>query len=245
MNALGQIEKKTDAVGMSKSMVNSTTIMRLWAATLLGSEGYQAYMDVVNGNGDMKSVKNSLKATKKLTQYFPDDAATLDPPGSFQMIANGEAGVLQSGNWVAGYLTGKKKKYKEDWDWAAFPGTKGMYGLHFDSFVYPKNAPAPQATIKWLRYCGTKEAQVAYNTRKGSIPPRTDVSTDEFGPYLTDTIKDFQNAEHKPPTIADGLAVSPSTLSDLGTVFTDNFMDPYDVNATAEGILSAIGENSS
>ena len=241
-DALATIEKKTDAVGMAQSMTNSVTIIRLWAATMLGSEGYQPYMDLINGNGDVKAVKSSLQAVKDLSQYFNEDASSTDPPGAMEQVANGEAGVLQTGNWAAGYFDGNDLKYNTDWGWAPYPGTANMYGLHFDSFVFPKGAPAPKMAQKWLRHCGTKEAQIAFNTRKGSIPPRTDVPKDEFGPYLSQMMEDFNSVEHKPPTIADGLAVSPRTLTDLQSVFTNNFMGPYNVDTTAEQIVETINQ---
>lgn len=240
-DALAQIEENTDATGMAQSMTNAVTMIRLWAATMLGSEGYQPYMDLINGNGDVDAVRSSLQAVNGLTEYFNEDAPSVDPPGAMERVANGGAGVLQTGNWAAGYFTGQDLSYDEDWGWAAYPGTQNMYGLHFDAFVYPQDGPAPQATQQWLQYCGTVEAQVAFNTRKGSIPPRTDAPREEFGPYLTQMMEDFDSVEHKPPTIADGLAVPPDTLTDLLSVFTDNFMGPYNVDATAQRIVDTIG----
>ena len=240
-DALAQVEEQTDAVGMAQSMTNAVTMIRLWAATMLGSQGFQPYMDLINGNGSVDAVRSSLQAVKDLTQYFNEDAASVDPPGAMERVANGEAAVLQTGNWAAGYFKGQDLTYNEDWGWAAYPGTDGMYGLHFDAFVYPKDGPAPQATQKWLQYCGTTEAQVAFNTRKGAIPPRTDAPQDQFGPYLQETMEDYRTADQKPPTIADGLAVPPDTLTDLLSVFTDNFMGPYNVDATAQQIIETIG----
>lgn len=241
--ALATIEEKTDAAGMAQSMTNAVTIIRLWAATMLGTEGYQPYMDLINGNGSVEAVKSSLEAVKRLSTHFNKDASSTDPPGALEKVANGNAGVLQSGNWAAGYFKGNDLTYEKDWGWAAYPGTENMYGLHFDSFVFPKDAKASESTKKWLRYCGTKEAQVAFNKHKGSIPPRTDVSKEEFGPYLSQTMKDFNSVEHKPPTIADGLAVGPQTLTDLQTVFTNNFMGPYKVDTTAKNIVDTIKKN--
>jgi glucose/mannose transport system substrate-binding protein len=240
-DALAQIEDQTDAAGMGQSMTNAVTIIRLWAATMLGGQGFRPYMDLIEGNGDIEAVRSSLQTVKDLTQYFNDDAPSVDPPGAMERVANGDAATLQAGNWAAGYFNGQDLTYNEDWGWAAYPGTDGMYGLHFDAFVYPKDGPAPDATQQWLQYCGTTEAQVAFNSRKGSIPPRTDAPEDEFGPYLQETMADYRSADQKPPTIADGLAVPPDTLTDLLSVFTDNFMGPYDVDATAQQIVDTIG----
>lgn len=240
VDALEAVDAETDAAGMSQALTTSNTMLSLWAQTMLGSEGYQPYMDVMNGEGDVGAVKNSLEYVEKFAQYFNEDADSVNPPESNQRIMNGEAAFLQQGNWMAGGYRANDLTYEEDWGWIPFPGTEDMYTLHFDAFVYPKDGPAPEATQTWLAYCGSVEAQVEFNKRKGSIPPRTDAPDDEFGPFLQQTMEDFASVEHKPPTVAHGLAVRSGVLSDLRGVFSNNFMGPFDVEATAEGIIDAI-----
>lgn len=239
--ALEAVSEQTDAAGMSQSMTNANTMLQLWAATHLGTHGYDAYMELVGGNGDTDRVTESLEITKKYAQQFNEDAATVAPPQANQKIMNGDAAFLHQGNWMAGGYKANDLKYEEDWGWIAFPGTSNMYTLHFDAFVQPASNPSPEKAAKWHRYLGSKEAQVTFNKHKGSIPARTDVSTEEFGPFLTETMEDFANVEHKPPTLAHGLAVPPETLVNLRKVINNNFMGPYDVAPTAQGIIDTIG----
>lgn len=240
VSAMQAVEEKTDAAGMAQAMTASNTVLQLWGATFLGSQGYQPYMDLIQGNGDKAAVADSLEIVKQYAQYFNDDAASTNPPGANQKIMNGEAAFLHQGNWMAGGYRANDLKYNEDWGWIAFPGTENMYTLHFDAFVYPGDNPSPKKTAKFLRYVGSKEAQVEFNKRKGSIPARTDVPKDEFGPYLQETMDDFSSVDHKPPTIAHGLAVSPNKLTKLRGVLNDNFMGPFDVDAAAQGIIDTL-----
>jgi glucose/mannose transport system substrate-binding protein len=240
VDALAAVEENTEAAGMAQAMTASNTVLQMWAATMLGSEGYQAYMDLIEGNGDVDAVANSLEYVAEYAEYFNEDADTVNPPGANQKIMNGEAGFLHQGNWMAGAYRANDLTYEEDWGWVPFPGTENMYTLHFDSFVYPANGPAPDAAANWLSYCGSVEGQVEFNKRKGSIPARTDAPRDEFGPFLQQTMEDFNSVEHKPPTIAHGLAVPPGTLSDLRGVISNSFMGPYNVEETAQGIVDAI-----
>jgi glucose/mannose transport system substrate-binding protein len=240
VSALEAVDQNTDAAGMAQAMTGANTVLQLWGATFLGNQGYQPYMDLINGDGDVDAVKESLELVKQYAQYFNEDADSTSPPGANEKIMNGEAAFLHQGNWMAGGYRANDLTYNEDWGWIAFPGTSNMYTLHFDAFVYPGDNPSPQKSAKWLRYVGSKEAQIEFNKRKGSIPARTDVSKDEFGPYLQETIEDFASVDHKPPTIAHGLAVSPDKLVECRKVLNNNFMGPYNVDAAAEGLIDAL-----
>lgn len=240
--ALKKVQQNTDKIPMTQAMKLPFHNLQLFGTTMLSTQGYRAYMDFTKGKGDKKKVVAALESTEQiLSNYINNDASSTALTGSLNNIMNGEAAFIHQGNWAAGAFKNKQGfEYGTDWDNVTFPGTDGMYTLHLDSFIKPANNPSPQKTTEWLSYVGTKQAQVTFNTRKGSIPTRTDVSTEEFGPYLSNTIKDFQNAKQKPPTIAHGLAVPAATLTKLKGVINDNFTGPYDVDATAEGMLQTI-----
>ena len=242
IGAMEKVKQNTDAVPMAHGMKLPFTTLQLWAVVFLSEAGYQPYIDFTKGNGDKQKIKKSLETTKRiLTNYINDNASSIGFTSANQMIMNGEAAFIHQGNWVAGAYKGQKGfDYGKDWGAVTFPGTENMYTLHLDSFLYPGDNPTPEKTKKWLSYVGTKEAQVTFNSRKGSIPTRKDVKTDQFGEYLTDTIEDFQNAKQKPPTLAHGLAVPPTTLSNLKSVINNNFSGPYNVEKTANGLLQTV-----
>jgi glucose/mannose transport system substrate-binding protein len=66
------------------------------------------------------------------------------------------------------------------------------------------------------------------------------VPTDEFSPYLTETIEDFAEAEQRPPTIAHGLAVTQDVQSDLEDVLANTFARPYDVDAATSRFMETV-----
>ena len=240
--ALKQVQENSDKIPMTQAMKLPFHNLQLFGVTMLSTQGYQSYMDFTKGKGDKKKVVAALESTKQiLSNYINNDASSTALTGSMNNIMNGNAAFIHQGNWAAGAFKNKEGfKYGKDWDNITFPGTDGMYTLHLDSFIKPGNNPSPEKTTKWLSYVGTKQAQVTFNTRKGSIPTRKDTNAEEFGPYLSNTIKDFQNAKQKPPTIAHGLAVPAATLTKLKGVINDNFTGPYDVDATAEGMIQTI-----
>ncbi|WP_135820747.1 ABC transporter substrate-binding protein [Halostella litorea] len=247
LDALGQVQDNTDAVPMAQAMVAPWTTLQLFAVVLLGQEGYDSYMNFVEGGDAENAVNSALQTTAEILEnYINDDASSIGLTESNSKIMNGEAAFIHQGNWAAGAYRNNDMTYEEDWGYVPFPGTDGLYTFHIDSFIYPVDNsgenPSPEATKTFMKYVGGEQAQIDFNSRKGSIPTRTDVSKDEFGPYLQQTMEEFQNAEELPPTIAHGLAVSPSQLESLKEVITSEFTGPYNVDAATEGLMGVVQE---
>ncbi|ESP90215.1 ABC transporter substrate-binding protein [Candidatus Halobonum tyrrellensis] len=242
IDALDTVAEETDKTPMAHGMQAPWTTLQFVAAMLLSTGGYDTYMSVVNGEGGRDAVQTAFEQSKTVLQdYISQDASSIGLTGANQKIISGEAAFIHQGNWAAGaYRNAEDFAYDEDWGFKTFPGTEGQYTLHFDSFIYPSNNPAPDAGKTWEAFAGSKEAQVAFNQYKGSIPTRTDVDMSAFGPYLQETMEDFQNAENKPPTIAHGLAVPPEQLTGLKGVISNNFSGPYNVEAATDAFMSTV-----
>jgi glucose/mannose transport system substrate-binding protein len=110
--------------------------------------------------------------------------------------------------------------------------------LNMDSFPFPTNNPSSEATTRFLRYVGSVDAQRRFNPKKGSIPPRTDVPQDAFGPFLQSQMQEFKNSEAQPPSTAHGLAVDPETLTNLEDAMA-TFISSWNVNRAYQGIAQA------
>jgi glucose/mannose transport system substrate-binding protein len=242
LDALETVASETDKIPMTHGMASTWTTTQLWAAVMLGQEGYQPYIDFIEGNGSEDAVRGAFETTAKILEnYISDDAASIDLTQSNGNIIDGSAAFIHQGNWAAGaFRNAEDFEYEDDWGFKTFPGTEGMYTLHLDSFLYPANNPAPEAAKTWLAFVGSPEAQVAFNQYKGSIPTRTDVSMDQFGPYLQQTAEDFANAEQLPPTLQHGLAVESQVMTQLNEVISSQFTGPYNVDAATQGFLDAV-----
>ena len=242
LEALDTVSTETDKIPMTQAMSGTWTITQLWAAVMLGTNGYQAYMDFIEGNGSEDAVRTAFEHLATIHEnYISADASSIGLTESNQNIINGNAAFIHQGNWAAGaYRNAEDFTYNEDWGFEPFPGTEGMYTLHFDSFLYPSNNPTPEKAKTYLGFVGSPEAQVAFNQYKGSIPTRTDVSMEEFGPYLQETAEDFANAEQRPPTLQHGLAVTREKMTALNEVISSEFTGPYNVDAATQGFLDAV-----
>ncbi|SIR87106.1 ABC transporter substrate-binding protein [Natronorubrum thiooxidans] len=229
-------------VGMAQQTQSAWSTMQLWAQVLLGEYGADVYDSFIEG--DLEAVESEIRASLELvveySEYFNEDASSMnDWDDASDYINTGDAAFFHQGDWAAGQYEGEDDfEYGEDWDHVPFPGTDGMYALNMDSFVFPKHNPSPNATVRFLQYAGTTDAQERFNPHKGSIPPRTDVSDEAFTPFLQDQMADFEASTEQPPSVTHGLAVAPSIQTDVEGAFA-NFIDNWDVDETYDDLVSS------
>lgn len=244
MDAFDTIQQETDVVPMGQAMVAPWTVLQLWAQVLMGQSGVDPYMNFIEGNGDRKKMIKALKTVKEIQQnYITEGASSSSFTDMGGKMINGEVATMHQGNWLAGQFRADDQfNYKEHWDWIPFPGTEGVYGYHIDAFVAPGNNPSKEETVAWQKFVGTKEAQIAFNNLKGSVPLRTDIDPNELGDFIALTYKDLTSSDRYPPTIAHGLAVTPEKMGNCKTAMSDHMMGPYNVEKAADSLLKAVSD---
>jgi len=106
------------------------------------------------------------------------------------------------GDWANGWFTSKGFT---GYGWAPPPGTKGIFVALSDSFALPAKAPDMENAKNWLKVCGSKEGQEAFNPKKGSICARTDCDPKLFNAYLQSSMTDWSK-DAIVPSVAHGAA---------------------------------------
>jgi glucose/mannose transport system substrate-binding protein len=242
IDALETVQNETDAIPMTHGASGTWTTTQLFASTMLGQEGYDAYMSFLDGSPDEAAVRATFESLAEiLGNYINEDASSIGLTESNQNIIEGNAAFIHQGNWAAGaYRNAEDFDYNEDWGFKTYPGSEGMYMLHFDSFLYPSDNPSPEATEQFMAFVGSEAAQVAFNQYKGSIPTRTDVDMSQFGPYLQETQEDFAEADERPPNLQHGLGVPSETMTALNEVISSEFSGPYNVDGATQGFVDAV-----
>ncbi|WP_254543937.1 ABC transporter substrate-binding protein [Halomarina pelagica] len=238
------MKKAEDAgyVGMAQQTKSAWSTGQLWAQVLLGESDPETYAAIMEGKAkeNADAVKNALSVVKEYSQYFNRDAGSIGWQDANKLIINGKAAFFHQGDWAAGmYRAQDGFEFESDWGHVPFPGTDGAYALNMDSFPFPKNNPSPETTKKFLRYVGSVDAQKRFNPKKGSIPPRTDVPKDAFGPFLKRQMEDFANSTAQPLSIQHGLAVPPKALTAFGSAMS-TFISGYDVEQAQGAIVEAL-----
>ena len=106
-------------------------------------------------------------------------------------VMEGKCAFTSMGDWTYGEFAKAKMKDNEDFGWVSHPGTDGGFIIIADGFTLAKGAPHRQEAITWLKVCGSRDAQEAFNPLKGSIPSRTDIDKSKFGPYHNWSMNSF------------------------------------------------------
>jgi len=241
LDAMETIDSETDATPMAHQTQAPWSTLQLWESVLIGLAGVDTYNDVIAGNVSANEdvVHESLQLVADYSEYFNDDAGSVAWDEANNGVIQGNAAFLHQGDWAAGqYQAAEGFEFESDWDHVAFPGTDSVYHVVTDSFVMPTSNPSPEATEKWLSYCGSVDGQERFNPIKGSIPPRTDVPNDEFGPFLTAQREDFNNSDAQPPSIAHGTGVTPEVKSNVEGVFS-SFNGSWNVDSAYDGLTNA------
>jgi glucose/mannose transport system substrate-binding protein len=121
------------------------------------------------------------------------------------------------------------------------PGNDGVYDFLADSFTLPVGAAHPGGARDWLETISSKEGQIAFNSVKGSIPARSDLSEDElagFSDYQREAMDSFAN-DTIVSSIAHGAAVSVTVSSAINDAVMKFAQGGTDVAGLQEELVAA------
>jgi glucose/mannose transport system substrate-binding protein len=180
----------------------------LFENTLLGVLGPQGWRDLFSGKMafDSPPVKQAAQLYGKMLDCQNADHAALSWDQAVRMLIQGKAAFTAMGDWTYGELAKAGLKENQDFGWVASPGTEGAFITVADGFTLAKDAAHLAEAVAWLEMVGSKEAQEAFNVRKGSIPVRTDVEKSKFSAYQRWSMAAFDH-DALLPSCVDGEAV--------------------------------------
>ena len=205
---------------------------QLFENTLLGVIGPKAWTDLFEGRlqWDDPNVKQAMQLFAKMQSYLNPDHSALTWDQAIKELIEGKVAFSSMGDWAAGEFLKANLKEKEDFGWVSHPGTDGSFIIVADGFTLAKGAPHKEAALAWLKCIGSKEAQEAFNTLKGSIPARTDVDRSKFDTYHQWSMDSFAKDKLVPSCVHGEAAPAAfqQTLNDAVTAFVvdkniDNF----------------------
>ena len=242
VDMLRQAADATGTTGMLFPMRNPWTVLQLFETVLLGEHGHDVYRAVIDGRArtNRRAVADALDIVSAYADLATDDALYMALTDANDGFVEGESVFFHQGDWAAGaYAETDDFEYGRDWEHVPFPGTEGLYAMNMDAVVASANTGDPEAVGAFLEYAGSADGQRRFNSRKGSIPPRTDVRMDEFTPFLRGQHEDFQASRAQPLSITHGLGVGPQQLIELKTAMSTLVAD-WDVEAAAESVVAAL-----
>ena len=196
----------------------------------LGADKYAGLFTGATTWGD-EGIKSSLETLKRMLDYAVPNYAALQWGDTDALVVEGKAASNIMGDWTNGFY--KSKKFT-DFGWATAPGTSGTFLALSDSFGLPKGVKNRDNVINWLKVCGSKEGQDAFNPLKGSIPARKDADLSKYDDYQKQAIADFASNKIV-GSIVHGAAAKESFVNDFNNIAAE-FVTSKD-SAAAQGKL--------
>lgn len=197
----------------------------------------EAYLGLFTGatGWDDERVTAALEILNKAFDYAnPDYLSTSWGDINDRFVADDGPAMMIMGDWTHGVLMSKAFT---DYRWAPAPDTAGTFMVLSDSFGLPKNAPHRENAVNFLRVCGSREGQDAFNPIKGSIPARTDPDLSKYDEYLLSAMEDFKSNTLS-PSIQHGAAAKQSFVLDYA-IAINNLATNRDVAAAQAMLVQA------
>jgi glucose/mannose transport system substrate-binding protein len=211
----------------------------LFESVLLATFGAEEYGRLVREPAMWSDARvgTAAEALKKLLGYANADRSALGWTDAAQLVIDGKAAMTIMGDWAHGYFLSKGKTANADYGYVAAPGTDGVFLWLSDSFALAKGAPNREGALAWLRVCGSKDGQDAFNPKKGSIPARTDADKELYDEYLKSAIDQFAAAKLA-PSIVHGAAAPEAYITSYGNAL-NVFASDTDTRSLLEALKDA------
>ncbi|MEM7721710.1 MAG: ABC transporter substrate-binding protein [Pseudomonadota bacterium] len=211
-----------------------------------GPDFYQAAM--VDLDADALGSDQMVEAFQRmetLRGFVDDNFSGRDWNLASAMVANGEALFQIMGDWAKGEFIAAGQTAGEEFACFRVPGTAGTVTFNSDQFAMfnVTDASAVDSQMSMASAVMSPEFQVAFNTVKGSVPARTDISDAEFDACGQLGMAQLAEAAANGGlfgSMAHGHANNPSVQNAMYDVITAHFNGEYDAATAAEEMVTAV-----
>jgi glucose/mannose transport system substrate-binding protein len=174
----------------------------LWEAVVLSVGGPDFYkkavLDLDPASLSSDTMKKVFDTMSKLRTYFDQNFSGREWNLSTAMVIEGKSGAQQMGDWSKGEWLRANKKPGTDFVCIRFPGTQGSVLFNADQFMmFDVGDDQRAAQLKMASAVENPAFQIAFNTVKGSVPARTDISDEKFDDCGKKGMKDLAEAATK------------------------------------------------
>ena len=185
-------------------------------------------LDIAAGP-EMAKVFTAIDAARKLV-----DPKTVVPQWNeaVGLVISGKAGANVMGDWAGGEFAVAGMVAGVDYDCLPGLGVEPVLNTGGDVFYFPKNAD-PEVTKAQLAMASmmvTKEVQVAFNLKKGSLPMRADVDLSAANDCMKKGLEILDGSTKVFPN--DAQMIDRDSLNQIRDVMNEFFANP-DVTAEA------------
>ena len=236
--------EKVKAAGLTPiTMGMAWTQLELLETILIADLGVDAYNGLFDGKTDWggAEVTKALGHYKTIVGFTDSSLYTEDWEPAMKPIMDGKAAFNVMGDWAVAGFDAAGKKAGEDYVYFPVPGTDGIFDFLADSFTLPDGAKHPGGAKNWLNAISSKDGQIAFNTVKGSIPARTDLTDEEkgkFSEYQRSAMESFAK-DKIVSSIAHGAALPAKATNAMNDALTKFAQGASDVTALQSDLKAA------
>ena len=207
---------------------------------IIAALGPEKWVGLFNGKTkwDDPMIKEGLNISLKALTYANPDYLSVGWGDVNDLMIGGKVAMMIQGDWTPGVLWSKGFK---DFSWSAAPGNGGIYQMLSDSFGLPMKCKNRDAAIGWLKVCGSKEGQDAFNPAKGSIPARNDADITKYTDYHKSAMKDW-GSNKIIPSIVHGAAAKLSFMTDYMNIINQMAAKKKTVDETVAALVKAAAD---
>ena len=219
------------------------TQLELLETILIADLGVDAYNGLFAGKTDWggAEVTKALGHYKTIVGFTDSSLYTEDWEPAMKPIMDGKAAFNVMGDWAVAGFDAAGKKAGQDYVYFPVPGTDGVFDFLADSFTLPDGAKHPGGAKNWLNTISSKDGQIAFNTVKGSIPARTDLTDEEkgkFSEYQRSAMESFAK-DTIVSSIAHGAALPAKATNAMNDALTKFAQGASDVTALQADLKAA------
>lgn len=202
----------------------------MFNAILLGQGGKELYGKVWNADTSAAAVsspefKKVIGTFGKLRTYSDEGSPNRDWNVATGLLITGKAGFQFMGDWAKGEFINAKQVPGKDFGGILGPGEQNFM-MGGDVFIFPKlkDEEGTKAQDLLAHVMFSKETQVAFNAKKGSVPVRLDVDTSTLDPLAKIGIEVLKDPSKQIAT--PDILVSADMNQSLGDVIAEFWSTP-------------------
>ena len=193
---IDEMEKVKAAGKIPITVGMAWTQLQLLETVLMAELGADGYTGLFDGKTawDGPEVTAALDKFATIIDLADKSYLNEDWEPALNPVLSGDAAYNVMGDWAIAAFDAADKVYGTDYLAFPVPGTEGMFDFLADSFTLPVGAPNVAGAEAWMETISSMEGQITFNTIKGSIPARSDLTADDialFSEYQQDAMKAF------------------------------------------------------
>ena len=218
----------------------------VFRAVLANQGGAELYLKILRDRDPRAIASNEFRAVlttfKRLHSYVDAGSPGRNWNDATALLITGRAGVQIMGDWVKAEFAGAHQDAGRDYGCIPGFGPRSPYIIQGDAFIFPKSSDpqAPRAQQLLAGVVTSGAAQLAFSSRKGSIPIRADIDASSLDycarlgvAIMKDRTRQLGN---------DETYLTPDQNGAMADVLTDYWNRDRDVATVQRNIAAALRE---